>query len=146
MRPNVALLAPFLSAALLAGCATMPGKPDNLGGAWSGPHAALLFQGGLGEAQFDCASGTIDDPVFPGADGSFSAKGTYRAGAPGPVKVGQFFKSQAAIYSGSVQSAGKNAGKSGPKAMTLNVTLEDETRLGPFTLTEGAPPQLTRCL
>jgi hypothetical protein len=29
--------------------------------------------------------------------------------------------------------------------MVLRVALEDGTTLGPFTLTEGAPPQLTRC-
>jgi hypothetical protein len=29
--------------------------------------------------------------------------------------------------------------------MTLNVTLEDGTPIGPFTLAEGTPPQITRC-
>lgn len=142
MPSNRLLLAPLLGAALLVGgCSTMPGAPDNLAGRWGGPHVGLLFEGGLGEAQFDCASGTVDEPVFPARDGSFSAKGTYRTGAPGPIKVGQFFKSQGAVYSGTVESV-----KAGPKVMTLNITLEDETRLGPFTAMEGAPPAVTRCL
>ena len=29
--------------------------------------------------------------------------------------------------------------------MTLSVKLEDETELGPFTLTHGAPAQVVRC-
>jgi len=113
---------------------------DHLLGIWGGPHAGASFQGGLGDMQFDCASGTIDDPLYPAKDGSFAVKGTYRTGASGPVKVGQFFKSQGALYSGQVVKA-----KDVPQVMTLSVTLEDGTALGPFTLTEGTPPQITRC-
>jgi hypothetical protein len=122
---------------LISGCATLQGKPDHLVGLWGGPHAAIEFEGGLAEVQFDCASGTLDDPIVMGPDGGkFQVKGTYRAGAPGPVRVGQIFKSQPAGFSGEVVK----------HVMTLNVMLEDGTALGPFTLTEGSPPQLTRCL
>lgn len=127
----------------LPGCVPPGNASDHLIGLWGGPHAALSLQGGLADVQFDCASGTIDDPLYPAADGSFSAKGTYRTGAPGPIKVGQFFKSQSAVYSGQVTRA---AAKGSPQVMTLNVTLEDGTALGPFTLSEGAPSQITRCL
>jgi hypothetical protein len=131
------------AALLLAGCDTMSPVPEHVLGIWGGPHAGLAFQGGLGDAQFDCASGTIDEPIYPAKDGTFLGKGTYRTGAPGPVKVGQFFKSQGAMFSGTVS---KGAAKDGPRVMTLNVTLEDGTPLGPYTLTEGLPPQVTRCL
>ena len=125
------------AAALLAGgCETAGVKPMNLVGIWGGPHAGVSFRGGLAEVQFDCAAGSIDDPVVPAADGAFMAKGTYRAGAKGPVRVGEFFRSQRATYSGQVAGS----------VMTLNVMLEDNTALGPFTLAEGQPPQLTRCL
>jgi hypothetical protein len=130
------------AAIALTGCSSVPGVPDHLLGVWGGPHAAVSFQGGLAEVQFDCASGTIDDPITAAKDGSFSAKGTYRTGAPGPVKVGQFFKSQGAVYSGRIAKAAREA----PQVMTLNVALEDGTALGPFTLSEGTPPQITRCL
>jgi hypothetical protein len=131
------------TAAMLSGCATLQGGPERIFGTWGGPHVGLDFQGGLADVQFDCASGTIDDPVYPTADGSFSAKGTYRTGTPGPVKVGQFFKSQAAVFAGHVA---KSAAKDAPRTMILNVALEDGTALGPFSLSEGTPPQLTRCL
>ncbi len=127
----------------LVSCSTLEGKPANVVGVWGGPHAGLEFQGGLADVQFDCASGTIDDPLYPGPNGSFSLKGTYRTGTPGPVRVGQFFKSQSAVYSGQVTAG---AAKNAPRTMSLNVTLEDGTSLGPFNLTEGASPQLTRCL
>jgi hypothetical protein len=121
---------------LLAGCSTLQGKPEHLVGLWGGPHAGIEFQGGLADVQFDCAAGTIDDPIVPGPEGKFLAKGTYRTGAPGPIRVGQIFKSQPAKYSGEVAKT----------VMTLRVALDDGTALGPFTLTQGTPPQLTRCL
>jgi len=130
-------------AALLPGCTTPGNASNHLLGMWGGPHVGASFQGGLADLSFDCAAGTIDDPLYPAQDGSFSAKGTYRTGASGPVKVGQFFKSQGAVYSGQVTRA---AAKDSPRVMTLNVALEDGTALGPFTLTEGTPPQITRCL
>jgi hypothetical protein len=126
----------------LGGCSTIGPDAGRIFGIWGGPHAGISFQGGLADVSFDCASGTIDDPVFPAQDGAFSAKGTYRTGAPGPVKVGEFFKSQSAIYSGHVTNS---AAKGSARVMTLSVALEDGTALGPFTLSEGTPPQLTRC-
>ena len=125
------------AAALLAvGCESTLQKPPNLTGLWGGPHAGIAFRGGLADVQFDCAAGSIDAPVILAGDGAFSVPGTYRAGSSGPVRVGQFFRSQRAVYSGTVTE----------KVMTLTVALEDDDKtLGPFTLTEGAPPQVTRC-
>lgn len=120
---------------LVAGCATMDNKPAYLDGHWGGPHIAATFSG-LADIQFDCAAGSIDSLIYPAKDGTFEAKGTYREGSPGPVRVGQIFRSQPATYSGSVVE----------EVMTLNVALEDGTMLGPYTLTLGAPPQITRCL
>jgi hypothetical protein len=131
------------SAAILAwGCDTIPGEPEHVIGIWGGPHAGLEVQGGLADVQFDCASGTIDDPLYPAADGTFAVKGTYRTGAPGPIKVGEYFRSQGAVYSGQVTKA---AAKTAPRSMTFRVALEDGTILGPFTVKQGQPPQLTRC-
>ena len=124
------------AAVALAGCEKMlEHKPTNFIGMWGGPHAGIVFQGGLADVQFDCAAGTIDDPI-PARDGPFMVNGTYRTGVSGPVRVGQIFRSQRAKYSGQVANG----------VMTLNVLLEDNSALGPFTLTEGQPPQLTRCL
>lgn len=127
----------LIGAALLAAsCSTLDDKPDNLFGAWGGPHVGITFEGGLANVEYDCASGTIDGPVYPAKDGSFTAKGSMRTGTGGPVRVGQIFRSQRATYSGQVEK----------EVMTLNVKLEDGTAIGPFTLTRGATPLLTRCL
>ena len=132
--------AAILAAMLLATACNTPGlneEPGRLIGLWGGPHAGIIFQGGLADVQFDCASGTIDGTVTPAQDGSFMGQGTYRTGTSGPVRVGQFFKSQRATYTGTVVDKTN---------MTLNVLLEDGTNLGPFTLVQSTPPQITRCL
>ena len=121
---------------LATGCSTLDPEPPYLVGGWGGPHVGAAFSGGLGDIQFDCASGSIDTHIIPAKDGTFLAKGIYRAGAPGPVRVGQIFQSQPATYSGTIIEG----------VMTLNVELEDGTLVGPFTLTKGAASQLTRCL
>jgi hypothetical protein len=120
---------------LSAGCTTTIEKPAYLVGTWGGPHAGIAFHV-TSDVQFDCASGSIDVPVYPAKDGSFLVKGTYREGSPGPVRVGQIFRSQTATYSGTALEG----------VMTLNVELEDGTALGPFNMMLGAPPQLNRCL
>lgn len=131
-RGPVSLAAMML---LLASCATTAEKPAYLIGQWGGPHAGIAFNV-IANVQFDCASGSIDVPVYPAKDGSFQVKGTYREGSPGPVRVGQIFRSQSATYSGTALEG----------VMTLNVELEDGTALGPYNLMRGAPPQLNRCL
>ena len=127
----------LIGAAIVASsCAAVDAKPAFLIGSWGGPHVGITFEGGLASVQFDCASGAIDGPVYPGKDGTFSAKGIVRTGTGGPVRVGQIFKSQRASYSGQVAKG----------TMTLSVMVEDGPVMGPFTLTQGASPLLTRCL
>ena len=122
--------------AIAASWSAAVAKPAYLAGAWGGPHAGMTFEGGLADVQFDCASGSIDTLVYLAKDGTFQAKGAYREGAPGPVRVGQIFRAQPATYSGNVTK----------ELMILNVELEDGTKVGSFNLAKGAPAQLTRCL
>jgi hypothetical protein len=108
--------------------------PMALSGSWGGPHIGVVLEGGLGAVQFDCAAGSIDQPIISG--GPYRVTGTYRPGAEGPVRVGQIFTAKRATYTGTATKT----------EMTMTVTLEDGELLGPFDLTLGAPPQITRCL
>jgi hypothetical protein len=132
----VRVIALIGAAALAASCTTLDDKPDYLVGAWGGQHVGVIFEGGLAKVELDCASGTIDGAVFPAKNGEFTAKGSIRTGTGGPVRVGQIFRSEPASYAGHVA---KNV-------MTITITLDDGTAVGPYTLTQGAAPQLTRCL
>ena len=118
----------------LGGCIAFDQGPMALTGSWGGPHIGVDLTGGLGAVQFDCAAGSIDQPIISG--GPFRVPGTYRPGAEGPVRVGQIFTAKRATYSGTATKT----------EMTMTVTLEDGEVLGPFDLTLGAPPQITRCL
>jgi hypothetical protein len=124
------------AALMVTACATLEAKSSYLVGAWGGSHIGITFEGGLANVELDCASGTIDGPVYPAKAGAFTAKGIFRAGMGGPVRVGQIFKSQTASYSGTVIK----------DVMTLSIRLEDGTVSGPFTLFQGRQPQVTRCL
>ena len=119
----------------LTGCAAVGQGPTTLSGSWGGPGIGLVLEGGLGTIEYDCASGTIDQPI-PSAEVPFTVTGTHRTGQGGPVRVGQIFKSQRATYSGLAVK----------QDLTLSVKLEDGTELGPFKLVQGAPPQITPCL
>lgn len=133
MVRGVALLALAVS---LSACKTLMPDVRPESGVWGGPEIGVTLEGGQGTVEFDCASGTIDGPVFPGKGGIFSVKGTHRTGQSGPIKVGQIFRSQTATYAGTLLK----------DDMTLSVALEDGSNLGPFTLRRGAPAQLTPCL
>jgi hypothetical protein len=128
----------FLALALLplAACSSLAMEPPILTGQWGGQHVGLVLDGAIGTLEYDCASGTIDQAIVPAKDGRFVARGQHWTGQGGPVRVGQIFRSQRATYSGQVVK----------DRMTLNVTLEDGTAIGPFTLVRGAQPQIVRCL
>jgi hypothetical protein len=126
----------IFAAAGLSGCAAVAPPPSNLSGQWGGPHISLLLEGGLGQIEYDCASGTVDTVIYPDKEGHFTATGTHRTGQGGPVRVGQVFISHRAVYSGTVQK----------EKMTFAGKLEDGTVIGPFSLTLGSKGELTRCL
>ena len=97
----------------LSGCAALPQKPPFLTDQWGGPHAGLTLEGGGGRLVFDCAAGTIDEPIANG--GAFEVQGTYMPGRGGPVRVGEIYISKKATYRGTVDK----------DVVQLNVMLDD---------------------
>lgn len=122
---------------LAAGCAgTMaPGSP--LTGRWGGEHVGVTLTPGGGRVEYDCASGSIDQPVMPAADGRFAASGTHVPGQGGPAQVGYTPPSHPARYSGRVSG----------DVMDIEVDVPAlGTKLGPYRLRRGAEPTIFRCL
>ena len=117
-------------------------KSDHPIGVWGGEHAGVDFEGGLSDVQFDCASGTIDDAVYPARDGSFSVKGTYRTGADRPGQGGSVLRQPG---SGLFGPGRQGTTKKGAATDDAERDIRGRVLAGPFTLTEGMPPQLTRC-
>lgn len=123
------------AALALTGCASTPESVGPLLGDWGGEHVGLHLEPGGGALDYDCASGTIG-PVVPDAAGRFTAPGTHSPGHGGPVRQGEVTPSVAAQYSGSVRG----------DRMTLTVTIDPDTAIGPLVLIKGAAPNLLRCL
>lgn len=129
--------ASILLAALTAGCATPLAGDRQLTGRWGGQHVGLEISAVSGRLDYDCASGTIDDPLATDAAGRFSATGTHTPGQGGPDRIDYTPPSYPARYSGSVSG----------DVMTLVVDVAAiNARIGPYTLRRGTEPILLRCL
>ena len=129
-------LVPLLALVLaLSACDGTPADVDPLG-SWGGEGIALLVSVAGGELEFDCAVGTIDEPVAdPG--GGFTLVGTFTLGFGGPAIEGQEPEVRPATWTGSI---------SGDR-MTLGGRFgDDDTPLGPYQLRKGEDPLLRKCL
>jgi hypothetical protein len=116
-----------------AGIGVVPGVP--LTGAWGGRSAALSLTESGGTVEYDCAHGTISDPLVPDEDGAVRAAGVHVREHGGPVRDGEPVDAAPAIYVGSVRAG----------TLTLRVIVGAYT-LGPFVVQRGVAPQLFKCL
>ena len=119
----------FVIAIALAGAAAAQSAT------WGGDHAQIELTGRGGKTEFDCAHGTIDEPLSAGANGAFSVKGTLTPERGGPVQ-GEDAPALKATYSGTIKD----------DAMTLRVTVAgQEAPIGTFELTRGRSGNLRKC-
>lgn len=121
---------------LLGGCASVPPMGVPLTGQWGGRHVGLSLTPAGGTVDYDCAAGTIDAPLIPARDGSFSTEGRHTPGTGGPERIGEVPPSYRARYSGRVRG----------DRLTLTVRVENGVLIGPYELRRGAEPILMRCL
>lgn len=104
---------------------------------WGGDHVGLTVSANGGTLEYDCASGTIDQPIVAATNGNFVAQGTHTIGHGGPIMVGEIPDRHPARYDGWTDG----------ETMTLSVTLTDTgQKLGDFALFRGQSPHVFRCL
>ncbi len=104
---------------------------------WGGEHIGLTVGASGGTIEYDCAAGTIDQPIVAATNGEFIAQGTHTRGHGGPARDGEIPDLHPARYSGWTDG----------KEMRLTVTLTDTgEKLGDFTLIRGQSPRVFRCL
>jgi hypothetical protein len=124
---------------VLSACGpTSPSDPPSLLGGWAGDHVQLTVSQANAIVEFDCAHGTLDQPMMADRDGRFDVSGTFVREHGGPVRPGEVPDQHPARY------AGVTAGQK----MTLTVTVNDQppTVVGPFALVQGAAGRLVKCL
>lgn len=103
---------------------------------WGGEHVRIEFKDGDGRVEFDCAHGTITDPLKTDSEGRFALNGTYVREGPGPIRLNVPRVSQPARYSGTIKG----------DEMSLSVTLNNTSQeIGTFTLTRGSEGLIRKC-
>src|SRR6266850_6226891 len=104
-------------------------RMDNVStGMWGGQHIRLEVSSSGASIEYDCAHGTIDQPLTLDSKGYFDVRGTHVTERGGPIREGERSDASAARYTGRIQG----------KTMTITVMLTDSKEIaGTFTLGYG---------
>src|SRR6516164_3286449 len=94
----VVLLAPV--AACQSPTGTDPGRVAV--GTWGGDHIRMDVVPSGAAIEYDCAHGTIDEPIVPDGGGRISVGGTHTFEHGGPVRIGEPEDRHPARYDGRV--------------------------------------------
>ena len=112
---------------LVAFCSPTSPEDAIAEGAWGGSHIALDVTSTGAHVEFDCAHGSIDEPLAL-TNGKFAVRGSYTPERGGPVRDDQPEQNRPARYSGNLRDA--------TITLTILVTDTSET-LGPYALKRG---------
>lgn len=135
---RVILFAIFVILMSLIGCNEDSVHPaTQIEGIWGTQHIILVADKAGGVLEYDCAHGTIDQPLIPNADGSFFFRGTHTWEEGGPIHIDQKLDKQSARYYGSV---------SGNTLKLTIILVVDDQILGPYTLVQDDPGRVFKCL
>lgn len=106
-------------------------------GAWGGEHIRLQVTDKGASLEYDCAHGTIDQPLKLDAEGRFDVRGTHTRERGGPVRRDDQPDNHPARYTGRVEG----------RTMTLSVLLLDSpsAKADTYTLTQGEAGRLMKC-
>ena len=106
-------------------------------GMWGGMHIGLEVSDSGARVVYDCAHGTIDQPMILNSTSQFDVTGSYVRERGGPLREGESAGSEPVRYTGRIQD----------ETMTVTVTLVDtKETIGTFTLKHGANPRIRKCL
>ena len=122
----------MLACVLLMGLTAARGQTE--ANVWGGEHVEMETSDKGASLEFDCATGTIEEPVGASAQGRFRLKGTYTREHGGPTRDGDSGRS-AAVYVGVIQN----------DSMELTILLANDEKVGPFTLKRGKAGAVVKC-
>lgn len=99
-------------------------------------HIGLEVSDSGARVTYDCAHGTIDQPMTLNSTSQFDVTGSFVRERGGPLRKGEA-GGEPVRYTGRIQD----------DTMTVTVTLTDsKENIGTFTLTYGATPRIRKCL
>jgi hypothetical protein len=118
------------------GCTSSISQID-LAGTWGGEHISLTILDSTANLEYDCAYGTIDEPICTDAEGNFEVTGIHVFEHGGPIRIDETLKKYPALYEGHIDG----------EKMTLILILKDtKTEVDTFWLRRGAEPIIYKCL
>ncbi len=120
-------------------CTTSPTSPTRakLLGTWGGDHLSLQIESTGAKLEYDCAMGTITEPIVLDGRGRFDVRGFHTPGHGGPIREGEVSPRYPARY----------VGQGDGSRMTLVVSLVDSAAvIGSFMLERGRTGSVFRCL
>jgi hypothetical protein len=131
------LILPIVAAILLQlSTGSTPMSQRKISGLWGGQGISMEATDSGATLDFDCASGTITEPIVPDSAGKFSVKGRYARQRPGPTREDENTEGQPANYSGVVDR----------ENLTLTITLtKNSEKVGDFKLAHGKIGRIRRC-
>ena len=102
---------------------------------WGGPHVEMIVTDRGARLEFDCAHGTIDEPLRIDSDGAFRVKGTFAPERSGPSRDGREPRPAEAIYSGTVKD----------DTMTMRIVVDGQDRENTYALARDRPGTVRKC-
>ncbi|HUG53486.1 MAG TPA: hypothetical protein VMR21_07790 [Vicinamibacteria bacterium] len=112
------------------------GDPRAPLGTWGGEHIRLEVTSSGATVEYDCAHGTVDEPIALDAEGRFAVEGTHVPESGGPQRDGEQLPVFPARFTGRVDG----------RTMRLTVTLVEGGVVGTFRLAHGGAGRLLKCL
>jgi hypothetical protein len=119
-----------------SGCGSSNSQID-ITGKWGGEHIGILVSDSSATLEYDCAYGTIDEPIIPDDDGKFEVIGVHVFEHGGPIRINEAPDEHPALYKGQIVG----------NEMTMVLVITDtETEIDTFSLTRGVDPMIYKCL
>ena len=106
-------------------------------GVWGGEHIRMEVTDNGADIEFDCARGSISQPLELDDQGRFEVQGTYMAETPAPAAANGLFPASGvkATYTGTLSGSG----------LRLEVLIEGQDAPRTFDLVEGDQGHLAKC-
>ncbi|WP_291993982.1 hypothetical protein [Candidatus Accumulibacter sp. ACC003] len=125
----------IIGGSLVATASEAAEVPGPVVGAWGGDRLNLILDVQGGKLDYDCGSGSINEPLRIDSQGQFTARGAHTAHHAGPEMAAGTATTRAATYDGRVFGT----------VLELRVRIDDEAIVRSYRLEKNQKVKLIRC-
>lgn len=131
IRKRALVLVLVIGAMIRAGVAASDDAPN----VWGGQHVSMQVTRTGAELQFDCATGTISEPLPLDKPGRFRVKGTFTREHGGPVRRNEPPAARDATYSGIIEN----------DTIRLRIEVAGQDQAQEYVLNKGQQGRVVKC-